>query len=165
MNKKVFGKKLSRDKNERAALFKNLMSSLILSERIETTQAKAKAIQPQVERLVTKALKGGNSSLKIIHASITQNAFNKLIKDIAPRFSKRQGGYTRIIRTGNRLGDESPTVILEWVEKAMAIVTSGVTLPKTPSKQPKISIKKSKIKKSVKKSSVKKSVKKTIKKK
>ena len=121
MNKSVFGKKLSRDKNERAALFKNLMSSLILSERIETTQAKAKAIKPQVERLVTKALKGGNASLQIIHSNVTQIAATKLITDIAPRFSKRQGGYTRIIRVGNRLGDESPTVILEWVEKAKTV--------------------------------------------
>ena len=158
MNKSVFGKKLSRDKNERAALFKNLMSSLILSERIETTQAKAKAIKPQVERLVTKALKGGNASLKIIHSSVTQIAANKLIKDIAPRFSKRQGGYTRIIRIGNRLGDESPTVILEWVEKAKALVVSDAISPKTAKPKVKVKpVKKSVVKRPVRKKVVKKS--------
>jgi large subunit ribosomal protein L17 len=157
MNKSVFGRKLSRDKNERAALFKNLMSSLILSERIETTQAKAKAIKPQVERLVTKALRGGNASLQIIHSNLTQIAATKLIKDIAPRFSKRQGGYTRIIRVGNRLGDESPTVILEWVEKAKAV---AVVEPKSPKAPAKVVSKKSAVKKTAKKPVIKKSVRK-----
>lgn len=129
MRKNVFGKKLKRDKNERTALFKNLMSSLILHERIETTQAKAKAIKPQVEKLVTKALKGGNASMKVIYSSISSVAANKLIKDIAPRFSKRQGGYTRIINLGQRLGDQAPMVILEWVEKAKAVVEVKSQIP------------------------------------
>ena len=121
MRKNVFGKKLKRDKNERTALFKNLMSSLILHERIETTQAKAKAIKPQVEKLVTKALKGGNASMKVIYSSISSVAANKLISDVAPRFSKRQGGYTRIINLGQRLGDQAPMVVLEWTEKAKEV--------------------------------------------
>lgn len=121
MKKSVFGRKLKRDKNERKALFKSLMSALILEDRIQTSQAKAKAIKPEIERLVTKALKGGNASVKIISGSIHPEAVKKLINDIAPRFKDRKGGYTRIINLGKRLGDQSPVVVLEWVEMAKAV--------------------------------------------
>ncbi len=62
MRKNVFGRKLKRDKNERKALFKSLMSALVLNERIKTSEAKAKAIRPEIEKLVTKAKKGGNAA-------------------------------------------------------------------------------------------------------
>ena len=118
MKKKILGRKFKRDKNERKALFKGLMSSLVLHDRIETTEEKAKAIKPIVEKLVTKAKKGGNQSLLIVKDNLAPNAYDILVKNVAPRFKDRNGGYTRIIRLGERLGDKAQMVILEWVEKA-----------------------------------------------
>lgn len=122
MKKNVFGRKLQRDTNERNALFKGLISSLVLHERLETTEAKAKSIKSEIDKLVTRAKKGGNASIKIISSSINPIAVDKFINDVAPRFANRNGGYTRIIKTGNRLGDQAPMVIIEWVEKAKQIV-------------------------------------------
>ena len=119
MKKNVYGKKLKRDKNERKALFKSLMSSLILHERIQTTEEKAKAIKPEIEKLVTKAKKATNSSMDAIRSSINPVAFEKFIKNVAPRFASRNGGYTRIIRLNQRLGDQAQMVLLEWVEGEM----------------------------------------------
>lgn len=119
MKKNVFGKKLKRDKNERKALFKGLMSSLILYEKIETTEAKAKAIRPEIEKLVTKAKKGNNSDKKVLEKNLSRPAFDKIIKDIAPRFSNRNGGYIRIIKIGNRFGDNARAALLEWTEKGI----------------------------------------------
>ena len=116
MKKNIFGRKLKRDKNERKALFKSLMSSLILHERIQTTEEKAKAIKPEIEKMVTKAKKAGSSSINAIRGSIAPGAFDKFIKNVVPRFSQRNGGYTRIIRLNQRLGDKAQMVLIEWVE-------------------------------------------------
>ncbi len=116
MKKNVFGRKLKRDKNERKALFKSLMSALVLNERIQTSEAKAKAIRPEIERLVTKAKKGGNAAKLVIEKSLSKAAFDKLVNQIGPRFAKRVGGYTRIIKIGERFGDNSPLVLIEWTE-------------------------------------------------
>ncbi len=118
MKKSIFGKKLKRDKNERKALFKSLMSSLVLNESIKTTQAKAKAVKPEVEKLVTLAKKGTNSSIQKIQASLSHIALDKFISYTAPRFKDRNGGYTRIIKLGERFGDRANLVVLEWVEKS-----------------------------------------------
>ena len=118
MKKNVFGRKLKRDKNERKALFKSLMSSLVLHEKIETTEAKAKAVRAEIDKLVTKAKQGGNSANLVLEKSLSRPAYDKIIKEIGPRFTKRQGGYTRLIKLGKRFGDDAPVVILEWVEKA-----------------------------------------------
>jgi len=133
MNKNVFGRKLSRDKNERNALFKSLMSSLVLQERIETTEAKAKAIRSQVEKLVTKAKQTENSAKLILEKNLSRPAFQKMIQEIGPRFAKRPGGYTRIIKLGKRFGDDSSTVIIEWVDKA-EISNLKSQIPMTKSK-------------------------------
>jgi large subunit ribosomal protein L17 len=126
MKKNVFGRKLKRDKNERKALFKSLMSSLVLHEKIETTEAKAKAIRAEIDKLVTKAKQGGNSANLVLEKSLSRPAFDKIIKEIGPRFSKRQGGYTRLIKLGKRFGDDAPVVILEWVEKAEIISVPAI---------------------------------------
>jgi len=131
MKKNVFGRKFKRDKNERKALFKSLMSALVMSERIQTSEAKAKAIRPEIEKLVTKAKKGGNAAKLVIEKSLTREAFEKIIKEIAPRFDKRQGGYTRLIKLGERFGDNSPVVVMEWTEVATAIVPVEVKDKKT----------------------------------
>lgn len=116
MKKNVFGRRLKRDKNERKALFKALMSSLVLHERIKTTEAKAKAVKGLIEKLVTKAKKKGKDSSLFFHSYLNQDAIQKIVSDIAPRFEKRSGGYTRLVRIGSRFSDNASMVLMEWVE-------------------------------------------------
>jgi large subunit ribosomal protein L17 len=115
MKKHVFGRQLKRDANERKALFKNLLTSLVIEERITTTEAKAKAIRSAADKLVTKAKKGGPEAYRRLAPDVRYDAVEKLIKTIAPRFADRQGGYTRIIKVGNRVADNAPQVVMEWV--------------------------------------------------
>ncbi len=117
MKKKVFGKKLKRDTNERKGLFKSLISSLVLYEKIKTTKPKAQAIRSDVEKLVTKLKNAEIAKARMFQGDLEEKVFNKLYKDISPRFKNRNGGYTRIIKIGNRVRDNAETVILEWVEK------------------------------------------------
>lgn len=124
MKKHVFGRKLKRDTNERAALFKNLLTSLVLQERIKTTLGKAKAIRPAADKLITKAKKGGSDAYRGLESEINHDAVKKLITDIAPRFMNRQGGYTRIIKIGRRVADNTSMVVMEWTERSMALVVS-----------------------------------------
>jgi len=128
MKKNVFGRKLKRDKNERTALFKSLISSLVLNEKIKTTESKAKAIKPEIDKLVTKAKKGENSARNVLQKSLSQPAVEKMINQIGPRFSKRAGGYTRIIKLGKRFGDDAPTVMLEWTETALLVQSEDVVV-------------------------------------
>ena len=118
MKKQVFGRKFKKDVNQRRALFRNLMRSLILNEEIKTTEAKAKAIKPEIDKMVTHAKKGTNASMQKIHGSLSHIALDKFVSNVAPRFKDRNGGYTRIIKLGGRVGDEAKMVILEWVEKS-----------------------------------------------
>lgn len=117
MRKNVFGRQFKRDANERKALFKNLLTSLVLEERIVTSVAKAKAIKGAADKLVTKAKKGGDVAMRALAPDIRHAAATKLIEQIAPRFADRQGGYTRIIKVGRRVADNSPEAIIEWVVK------------------------------------------------
>lgn len=116
MKKNVFGRQFKRDANERKALFKNLLISLVMQERIQTTEAKAKAIKPAADKLVTRAKKGGQAAQRFLEPHVNHNAVLKLMNDIAPRFATRDGGYTRIIRVKNRIADNAPQVIMEWTE-------------------------------------------------
>lgn len=116
MKKQVFGRRLKRDINERKALFKSLMSSLVLQERIKTTEAKAKAIRARIEKLVTEAKKKGEQAANLFGLYLSPVAIDKLISDVAPRFEKRSGGYTRILRLGSRFSDNASMVLMEWVE-------------------------------------------------
>ena len=118
MKKRVFGRKLKRDVNERKALFKGLMSSLVLNEKIETTEAKGKAIKGEVDKLVTKARKENILARRLLSPKLSPEALEKMIRDIAPRFSKRQGGYTKTVRLGKRFGDDASMVLIEWTEKS-----------------------------------------------
>lgn len=125
MRKQVFGRKLQRDTNERKALFKSLMTALIEKESIKTTEAKAKAVKGEMEKLVTKARDNGAQAERALQAYFSAPVMRKLINDIAPRFAGRPGGYTRIVKIGNRLRDNAKMVVLEWVEKP------AVKAPKT----------------------------------
>lgn len=125
MRKNVFGRQLKRDKNERKALFKSLMSALVLKERIKTTEEKAKAIRGQVEKLVTKAKKKGEAASSLLSSHLLPVAVEKMIKNVAPRFQNRPGGYTRIVKLGRRFGDNARMVLMEWVEPSEFKVQSS----------------------------------------
>jgi len=136
MRKNVFGRQFKRDANERKALFKNLLTSLVMEERIKTSTAKAKAIKAAADKLITKAKKalpagrqGGRDAYRALEAEVNHHAVIKLIDDIAPRFAGRAGGYTRIIKIGNRVADNAPESVMEWTEKKVvkAIVTKKET--------------------------------------
>lgn len=92
------------------------MSSLVLKERIKTTEAKAKAIKGDVDKLITAVKKNQDSARRFLTKSLSPDALEKLIDKIVPRFKERPGGYTRIIRLGERVSDHAPMVIMEWVE-------------------------------------------------
>ena len=124
MRHRVAGVKLGRSKDHRIALRKNLVKQLFEHERIQTTRAKAEAVRGQAERLITLA-KNGNEAGEAqgVHARRLAAArlgdpaaVKKLFDDIAPRYETRPGGYTRIIKLGQRRGDAAEMVILELVE-------------------------------------------------
>jgi large subunit ribosomal protein L17 len=110
-------KKLGRTSTHRKSLFINMANSLFQHERIATTLPKAKALRPVAEKLITLAKKNTLHARKSLITKLqsTQTAEN-LIATIAPRFKKRAGGYTRIIKTGYRKGDAAPTAIIELVD-------------------------------------------------
>jgi large subunit ribosomal protein L17 len=110
-------RKLSRKSGPRKALLRGLATSVILYERIKTTQTKAKEVQPIVEKLITLAKKGDLASIRAISSYLYgENAVQKLVTEIAPIYKERNGGYTRIVKLGNRPGDNAPVVILEIVD-------------------------------------------------
>jgi large subunit ribosomal protein L17 len=124
MRHKVAGKKLGRQKDQRAALRRILIKELFDHERIRTTRTKAEAIRGQAERLITLAKKGNNADESVmVHTRRLAAArlgdpetVKKLFDDIAPRYADRNGGYTRLLKLGPRQGDNSEIVILELVE-------------------------------------------------
>lgn len=118
MRHRVAGKKLGRTKNQRKALFKSLVEALVLNGQIKTTEAKAKAVRPLVEKLITKAKEATVSSRRQIAEVIhDKKILGKLVDEIAPGFANRQGGYTRILRLEKRRGDQAQIVKLELVER------------------------------------------------
>ncbi len=118
MRKNVFGRQFSRDTNQRKALFKSLITSLILQESIKTTLEKAKAIKGDVDKIVNKAKKGDNTlKVWLLQKHLGVLATDKVIKDIAPRFKDRTSGYTRIIKLGRRFSDNAAMALMEWVVK------------------------------------------------
>ncbi|MCJ7826408.1 50S ribosomal protein L17 [Patescibacteria group bacterium] len=121
MHHNVFGKKLSRTKNERKRLFSNLARDLILHGRIVTSKAKAKAVQPLIEKLVTKAKRGTDADRKRILRFIPYgDIVDRLMRDAKDRFSQRSSGFTRMIKIGNIRSDGSEEVILSFVDEAIA---------------------------------------------
>ncbi len=121
MRHKVYGKHLGRNKNQRTALFKSLVASLILSEKIQTTEAKAKAIKPLVDKLITQA-KSKTASRHVFEFFSQKTTAQKLVDDIAPRTGARTSGYTSTIKVGPRQGDGamivSITLLLEAAKAA-----------------------------------------------
>lgn len=109
---------LSRKSSERKALKRNMVTSLFRYERIETTKAKALEVRKMAEKMITRAKVDSVHNRREVAKIVYDEAIlDKLFKEIAPMFAEREGGYTRILKTGYRLGDAAEMVILELVEK------------------------------------------------
>jgi large subunit ribosomal protein L17 len=109
--------KLSRDRSHREALLSNLSKQLIEHERIQTSQAKAKAVKPEVEKLITLAKRGDLHARRQALSTLHNDKFivHKLFDEVAPRYATRPGGYTRIVKLGPRRSDSTEMVYLELV--------------------------------------------------
>ncbi len=114
MRHRVAGWKLGRNTEHRRALLRNLVTSLIVEERIETTVPKAKAMRPHVEKMITLGKNGSVAARRQAAAYLmTSEAVDKLFDTISPRFGDREGGYLRIVRTGFRPGDGGEKAFIE----------------------------------------------------
>jgi len=124
MRHRVAGRHLGRSTGHRQAMFRNLITELFRHGRIKTTEAKAKAIRADAEHLITVAKRvDPENAVTRVHARrevakvlYDKDVAIKLLEDIAPKFSERPGGYTRLLKLGPRLGDNAPMVLLELVE-------------------------------------------------
>jgi large subunit ribosomal protein L17 len=123
----VAGRHLGRNTAQRKALFRNLVRELYLHERIITTEAKARSIRADAEKLITKAKHGVSSEAYRVHAQRQVVAYlndktvaKKVFDEFAPRYAARNGGYTRMIKIGKRHGDAADMVVLELVDRPAA---------------------------------------------
>jgi large subunit ribosomal protein L17 len=117
MRHRVAGRHLKRTSGMRRALFRNLISDLIRHERIETTEAKARSIKGDAEKIITLARRGDLHSRRLALRTIADpELVDKLFKEVAPRYAERPGGYTRMVKLGPRQGDAAPMVVLELVK-------------------------------------------------
>jgi large subunit ribosomal protein L17 len=125
MRHKISGYKLGRTPGARTALRRNLMRQLLTHDRIRTTRARAAAIRGETEQIITIARKSANGSdaqkvaaRRQVIAKLGDNqVIKRVFEEIAPRFTNRNGGYTRMVKVGPRLGDSADIVILEFVEE------------------------------------------------
>ena len=114
MRHKVAGFKLGRTTSHRRSLLRNMVTSLIIEERIETTVPKAKALRPSIEKMITLGKKGDLAARRKAAAYVmTDEAITKLFDTLGPRFGDREGGYTRIVRTGWNKGDGADKAFIE----------------------------------------------------
>jgi len=110
------GYKLGRNPAHRRATLRNLVTNLVEKERIQTTLLRAKAARPLAERMITLGKRDSLHARRQAAAFLmTPGATQKLFSELAPRFAERNGGYTRIVRTGWRIGDGAELAILEWI--------------------------------------------------
>jgi len=114
------GRRLGRSTSHREAMFRNLVTSFLNHEKITTTDAKAKEIRSVAEKMITLGKRGDLHALRQAASYIREKSVvTKLFTTIAPRYKDRSGGYTRIVKLGNRLGDAAPISIIELVEEEM----------------------------------------------
>lgn len=123
MRHRIAGRILGRDAGHRKALFRNLIRELYLHGRITTTEAKARAIRGEAEKLITKAKRGIADGGNRVHAQRQVVSYlndktvaKKVFDELAPRYAERNGGYTRIIKLGKRMGDAADMAVIELVE-------------------------------------------------
>lgn len=123
MRHRISGAKLGRNGAQRKVLFRNLIRELYIHGRITTTEAKARAIRADAEKLITKAKRGLADGGDRVHSQRMVVAYlndktvaHKLFEELAPRYSERNGGYTRIVKIGKRRGDAADMAVIELVE-------------------------------------------------
>lgn len=117
MRHKVDGRLFGRTANQRKALLRGLVNSLLRDERIETTIAKAKEVRRIAEKMVTLGIKGDLHAKRLAFSYLSnRDSVSKLFTQIAPRFSGRNGGYLRMIQTRNRVNDSAPMAVLEFID-------------------------------------------------
>jgi len=118
MRHRKSGRKLNRNSSHRDAMFRNMAASLVEHEAIRTTLPKAKELRRVIEPLVTRAKTDGVANRRLAFARLRDKAVvGKLFTDIGPRMAGRPGGYTRILKTGMRPGDNAPMAIIEFVDR------------------------------------------------
>ena len=118
MRHKLSHRKLNRTSSHRKAMFANMSSALIKHEQIRTTLAKAKELRPIVEKLITLGKKGSLHARRHAISRLAPDAYiDKLFGEVAKRYENRNGGYTRIIKDGNRYGDSAPMAYIELVDR------------------------------------------------
>ena len=118
MRHKFGYRKLNRTSEHRKALFKNMLNSLIKYEQITTTLPKAKELKPQIDKAITLGKKNNLQSKKNLFSRLeSKTSVEKLLKILSYRYEKRKGGYSRVIRTGFRYGDDAPMAIIELVDR------------------------------------------------
>jgi large subunit ribosomal protein L17 len=117
MRHKVDGRLFGRPANQRKALLKGLVTSLLEHERIETTVAKAKETRKIAEKVITLGIRGDLHAKRLAFSYLSSRTMvSKLFSEIAPRFSGRNGGYLRIVHTRNRVNDSAPMAVLEFID-------------------------------------------------
>jgi len=132
MPHQISGRHLNRSSSQRKALFKGLVTQVLQHERIETTEAKAKAVRGDVEKVITLAKRGDVHSRRLVLKTVgDKKVVEKLFDNIGPRFKERNGGYTRIIKLGPRHGDAAEMVLLELVEREAPEVDTKNAKPKS----------------------------------
>jgi large subunit ribosomal protein L17 len=115
MNHHKANRKFGREKNERVALMKSLARSLVLEEKIKTTDAKARELRPLVEKMITTGKSGTLASRRLLVARVGTEGAKKIVDTLSPRFKDRNGGYTRITKLPKRISDGSLMSIIEFV--------------------------------------------------
>ncbi len=135
MRKRIKTKKLSRSSNQRKALFRHLIISLVEHGEIKTTKAKAKAVRSLVEKLITKGKRGTLHSRRLIQRIVVKRQIaNKIVEDLAKRYAKKSGGYTKMVSLGNRRGDNAPIVKLSFVDQSPVKTPKSTKKPISKSK-------------------------------
>jgi large subunit ribosomal protein L17 len=130
MKHRIKGRKLNRNSAHRKALLRNLSLALLTNERIKTTLPKAKELRPFIEKILTSAKQDTLANRRHIQSILgSELIINKLFKEIAPRIAQRNGGYTRILKCGFRVGDKAPVALIELVDRI--VVTNPTQKEKT----------------------------------
>ena len=134
---KAGNRKFGRNPAHRKAMFRNMVTALILRERISTTLAKAKSLRGKVERVITLGKKGTVHARRIALRHVAQReTILKVFGSLSERFANRPGGYTRIIKIGNRRGDDAPMVYIELVDRDEEIAAKESEKKKVTKKEP-----------------------------
>ena len=133
MRHKLGYRKLNRTSEHRKALFKNMLNSLIKYEQIKTTLPKAKELKPKIDKVITLGKKNNLQSKKNLFSKLQdKSSVQKLVEKLSPRYTKRNGGYSRVIRAGYRYGDDAPMAIIELVDRDIQAKKVDVKPKKTP---------------------------------